>query len=119
LIVDPDSLSGAGEQTIDRRLRRRSAFHSRLVVYQVAIIDVAKIYAGTMVPNLNGATSANLDVVRFKLTTREAGVAADGNAVQVRAAIVTTPYWSPDERQAALGVMNALGSLRGTTTPLV
>jgi hypothetical protein len=47
------------------------------------------------------------------------GVAAGGNAIQVCTAIVTIPYWSSDERQAVLSVMNALGSLRGTATPLV
>jgi hypothetical protein len=42
-------------------------------VYQVAIIDVAKIYAAAMVPNLNGATPAALDVVLFKLPTGKNG----------------------------------------------
>jgi hypothetical protein len=88
-------------------------------VYQVAIIDVAKTYAGAMVPNLNGATPADLDVVLFKLPTRGVGVVTGGNAVQVRTAIVANPYWSSEERQAVLSVMNALGSLRGTATPVV
>ncbi len=70
-------------------------------------------------PNLNGATPADLDVVLFKLPTREVGVATGGNAVQVRSAIATNPYWNPEERQAVLSVMNALGSLRGTATSLV
>jgi hypothetical protein len=82
-------------------------------VFPVAIIDVAKIYTGAIVPNLNGATSANSDVVLFELPTREVGVATGGNAIQVRTAIVTNPHWSPDERQAVLGVMNALGSRMG------
>src|SRR5215831_13395744 len=42
-------------------------------VYQVAIIDVAKIYAGAIVSNLNGAAPADLDVVLFKLPTRGVG----------------------------------------------
>jgi hypothetical protein len=88
-------------------------------VYQVAIIDVAKIYAGATVPNLNGATQADLDIVLFKLPTRRVGVTIGSIAVQVRTAIATNPYWSSEERQAALSVMNALGSLRGTAAPLV
>jgi hypothetical protein len=88
-------------------------------VYQVAIIDVAKIYAGVMVSNLNGATPADLDVVLFKLPRRKVGVATGGYAVQVRTAIATNPYWNSEERQAVLSVMNALGSLRGTAVPLV
>ena len=88
-------------------------------VYQVAIIDVAKMYAGATVPNLNGATPADLDVVLFKLPMRKVGVAIGGIAVQVRTAIATNPYWSSEERQAVLSVMNALGSLRGTAAPLV
>jgi hypothetical protein len=77
------------------------------------------IYAGATAPNLNGARPANLDVVLFKLPTRESRIATARNAVQVRTAIVTNPYWSSDERQAVLGVMNELGSSRGTATPLV
>jgi hypothetical protein len=88
-------------------------------VYQVAILDIAKIYAGATVPNLNGAMPADLDVVLFKLPTRKVGVATGGNTVQVRTAIATNPYWNSEERQAVLSVMNALGSLRGTATPLV
>jgi hypothetical protein len=88
-------------------------------VYQAAIIDVANIYAGATVPNLNGATPADLDVVLFKLPTRGVRVASGGNAVQVRTAIATNPYGSSEERQALLSVMNALGSLRGTATPPV
>ena len=88
-------------------------------VYQVAIIDVAQIYAGAMVPNLNGAAPADVDLVLFKLPTRGVGVAMGGNAVQVRTAIVTNPYGSAKERQAVLSVINALGSLRGTATPVV
>jgi hypothetical protein len=88
-------------------------------VYQVAIIDVAEIYAGATVPNMNGATPADLDVVLFKLPTTGVGVATGGNAVQVRAAVMTIPYWNPEERQEVLSVMNALGSLRGTAAPLV
>jgi hypothetical protein len=57
-------------------------------------------------------------VVFFKLATKDTGITTGGNAVQVRPAIVTNPYRSPDEGQTVLSVMNALGSLRGTATPL-
>jgi hypothetical protein len=43
-----------------------------------------------------------------------AAVAAGGTVAQVRVAVLTNPSWSPDEKQALLSVMNALGSLRGT-----
>jgi hypothetical protein len=88
-------------------------------VEQVAIIDVAKIYAGATAPNLNGATPADLDVVLFKLPTREVGVATGGDAVQVRTAVVTNPYRSAEERQAMLSVMNTLGPVRETAALLL
>jgi hypothetical protein len=88
-------------------------------VYQVAIIDVAKIYAGAMVPNLNGATPAALDVVLFKLPTGKNESSDRGQCHSSATAVVTNPYGSPDERQAVLSVMNALGSLRRTGTLLV
>jgi hypothetical protein len=37
----------------------------------------------------------------------------------VREAVVKYPSWSAAEKQAILSVMNALGSLHGTVTPLV
>ena len=40
-------------------------------------------------------------------------------AVQVRGAVLRHPSWSPDEKQAVLSIINALGSLRGTAAPLV
>ena len=46
-------------------------------------------------------------------------MATGDNAVQVRAAVMTNSYWNPEERQAVLSVMNALGSLRGTAASLV
>lgn len=84
-------------------------------VYQVAIIDVAQSYAGATVPNLNGATPGDLDVVVFKLPMSGVGAVPTGStAAQVRGALLTYPSWSPEERQAVLSVMNALGSLRGS-----
>ena len=82
-------------------------------VYQVAIIDIAEMYAGATVPNLNGATPAALDIVLFKPPTRGVGIAIGDNVAQVCTAIVTNPYWSSEERQAMLSVMNVLGSLLG------
>jgi hypothetical protein len=90
-------------------------------VYQVAIVDTAQIYAGATVPNLNGDMPVDLDVVLFHLP--KGGVvalAAGGTVAQVRGAVLTHPSWSPDEKQAVLSAMNALGSLRGSAaTPVL
>jgi hypothetical protein len=89
-------------------------------VYQVAIIDVAQVYAGATVPNLNGAMPGDLEVVVFKLPMSGIGALPAGTtAAQLRGAILTYSFWGPEERQAVLSVMNALGSLRGTTASAV
>jgi hypothetical protein len=89
-------------------------------VYQVAIVDTAQTYAGATVTNLNGATPGDLEVVLFCLpTSRVEVIASSGTAAHMRDAVIRHPSWSADEKQAILSVMNALGSLRGTTTPLV
>jgi hypothetical protein len=89
-------------------------------VYQVAIADTAHVYAGATVPNLDGATPGDLDVVLFHLPASGVGaVAAGGTAAQMRDAVLKHPSWNLDEKQAMLSVMDALGSLRGTTAALV
>jgi hypothetical protein len=89
-------------------------------VYQVAIADTALIYAGATVSNLNGATPGDLDVVLFHVPSSGVGtVATGGTAGQMRGAVSRHPSWSPDEKQAVLSIMNALGSLRGTVAPPV
>jgi len=89
-------------------------------VYQVAIVDTAQTYAGATVANLNGATPGNLEVVLFQLPASGVGaISSSGAAAHVRNAVLRHPSWSADEKQAILSVMNALGSLRGTATPLV
>ena len=89
-------------------------------VYQVAIADTAYIYAGATVSNLNGATPGDLDVVLFRVPSSAVGaVATGGTAGQMRGAVSRHPSWSPDEKQAVLSIMNALGSLRGTVAPPV
>jgi len=89
-------------------------------VYQVAIVDTAHTYAGATISNLNGATSCELEVVLFDLPTSAVGaIASSGAAAYVREAVVRHPSWSVVEKQAILSVMNALGSLRGTATPIV
>ena len=70
--------------------------------------------------NLNGATPGDLDVVLFHLPASGVGaVAAGGTAVQMRDAVLNHPSWNLDEKQAVLSVMNAVGSLRGTTAALI
>ena len=89
-------------------------------VYQVAIADTAHIYAGATVPNLNGTTPGDLDLVLFHVpSSGVVAVATAGTAGQMRSAVVRHPSWSPDEKQAVLSIMNALGSLRGTAAPPV
>jgi hypothetical protein len=87
-------------------------------VYQVAIADTALIYAGATVSNLNGATPGDLDAVLFHVPSSGVGTVATGcTAGQMRGAVSRHPSWSPDEKQAVLSIMNALGSLRGTVAP--
>jgi len=89
-------------------------------VYQVAIVDTAQTYAGATISNLNGAAPGDLEVVLFRLPTSAVGtIASNDGAAYVRQAVVGHPSWSAVEKQAILSVMNALGSLRGTATPLV
>jgi hypothetical protein len=59
-------------------------------------------------------------VVLFDLPTSAVGaIASSGAATYVREAVIRHPSWSVVEKQAILSVMNALGSLRGTATPIV
>jgi hypothetical protein len=89
-------------------------------VYQVAIADTAHVYAGATVANLNGANPGDLDVVLFHLPASGVGaVAAGGTAAQMRDAVLKHLSWNLDEKQAVLSVMNAVGSLRGTTAALI
>jgi len=89
-------------------------------VYQVAIVDTSHTYAGATICNLNGAAPGDLEVLLFRLPTSGVGaIASNGAAAYVREAVVKYPSWNAIEKQAILSVMNALGSLRGTVTPLV
>lgn len=89
-------------------------------VYQVAIVDTAHIYAGAITSNLNGASPGDLELVLFHLpTSRFEATASSAAAAYVRQATITYSSWSAVEKQAILSVMNALGSLRGTATPIV
>ena len=47
-------------------------------VYQVAIADTAHVYAGASLPNLNGATPGDLDVVLFHVPASGVGAVAAG-----------------------------------------
>ncbi len=88
--------------------------------YQVAIVDIAQVYAGATVSNLNGAMPGDVEVVVFKMPMSAIGNLAGGaSAAQVRTATLTYSSWSPEEKQAILSVMNALGSLRGSTASTV
>ena len=99
-----------------------SICHSFLLLSstKVAIVDTAHTYAGATISNLNGAAPGDLEVVLCRLPTSGLeAIASNGDAAYVREAVVNYPSWSAAEKQAILSVMNALGSLRGTVTPLV
>lgn len=84
-------------------------------VYLVAIIDLGDVYAGGTVTNLNGAIPGDIDVVLSGLPTNGPPPAAAGSAAEAREAALKHPSWNIEEKQAVLSVMNALGSLRGST----
>ena len=89
-------------------------------VYQVAIVDRAHTYAGATISNLNRAAPGDLEVVLCRLPASGLeAIASNRGASYVREAVVKYPSWSAAEKQAILSVMNALGSLHGTVTPLV
>jgi hypothetical protein len=85
------------------------------IVYEIAIVDTAQVYAGATVQNLNGSINGDIDVVLFKLPPGGAGPVAATTGVQMRTNILTYGMWSSEERQGVLSVINALASLRGTT----
>ena len=85
-------------------------------VYLVAIVDLGDVYAGGTVTNLNGAIPGDVDVVLFRLPTSGPPPAAAGSAAEAREAVLKHLSWNIEEKQAVLSVMNALGSLRGTTS---
>jgi len=93
-------------------------FNTASITYQVAIVDTAKIYGGVTIANLSGTTSGDLDVVLEKLPTTPGpgGAATGATASQVRQLIRAHVMWTPTERQAVLRVIDALTSLRGTTS---
>ena len=85
-------------------------------VYHIAIADTAQVYAGATVTNLNGATPGDFDVVLFTLPKTGLQAMSAGTLVAgVRSAVLKHPSWTADEKQGVLSVMNALGSLRGTS----
>ena len=92
-------------------------FTAAAIVYQVTIVDTLGVYAGATVPNLNGDTPGDIDVVLLKMPPTSPGTSvapAGATAAQVRAAILVFPPWTRQHRLAMLCVIDALGSLRGT-----
>jgi hypothetical protein len=63
---------------------------------------------------------SDLNAVVLKLPmSGVAAVSAGSTVAKLRAAVLAYNFWSPKERQAVLSVMNALGSLCGTTARAV
>jgi hypothetical protein len=93
-------------------------FLSASIVYQVVIVDTAKIYAGATLPHLSGAVNGSLDVVLHKLPPPAKGrIGPAGTTAQVRAAVTNFRLWNAGERQAVLSVISALTAVRGSTAP--
>lgn len=97
-------------------------FNRNSIVYQVAISDPGGVYGGATISRLTGTTNGDLDVVLDKLPqgTNATGAAGATTAAQARQAVQSDLFWTAGEKRAVLSVMNALGSLRGTTSfPLI
>ncbi|SAL75884.1 hypothetical protein AWB68_04866 [Caballeronia choica] len=93
-------------------------FLTASMVYQVVIVDTAKIYAGATLPHLSGAVNGSLDVVLHKLPPlAKGGIGPAGTTAQVRAAVTNFPRWNAEERQAVLSVVSALIAVRSSTAP--
>jgi hypothetical protein len=110
--VQNGSLAGTGKYGADL------TFSLSAIVYEVAIADLALIYAGTRVSNLNGNMQGDIDVVLFKIPPASIGIGATAtNAAQMRQLVLAHRTWSPNEKLAILNLMDALSSLRGTSAP--
>jgi hypothetical protein len=95
-------------------------FNKDSIVYQVAISDPTGVYGGTTITSLTGTTDGDLDVVLEKVPqTRSTSAGGAGSAAQARQAVLNDLSWTAGEKQAVLSLMNAVGSLRGASTPLV
>jgi hypothetical protein len=106
------SLKGSSHYGADLQFNKDS------IVYQVAISDPRGTYGGTTILSLTGTTDGDLDVVLEKLPqTGVSGATGASNAAQVRHAVLSDPNWTAGEKQAVLGLMIALASLRGTNEP--
>jgi hypothetical protein len=94
-------------------------FSQDSIIYQVAISDPQGIYGGATMSSLTGTTDGDLDVVLDKLpqATSATGAAGATTAAQARQAVLSEFSWTPGNKQAVLSTMNALGSLRGATSP--
>ena len=106
----PEGRSGSGADL---------QFNQDSVVYQVAISDPKGVYGGATISSLTGTTDGDLDVVLDKLPQGSNASGAAGARPRLRRAkaVLSDPIWTGGEKQAVLSVMNALGSLRGATSP--
>jgi hypothetical protein len=94
-------------------------FATASIVYQVAIVDSAMIYAGVTLPHLSGTVNGSLDVVLHKLPAAAKGSAGSTgtSAAQIRADVLAFPLWNDEEKQAVLSTMSALIAVRGSNAP--
>jgi len=86
-------------------------------VYQVAITDSARIYAGVTIPSLNGNVDGELEVVLRRLPPKTPAGAVVRTSTQLIAYLADQP-WSFEQRSAVLDVVHALVSIRGWEDPI-
>ena len=102
------ALAGSAGYGADLQFRKDS------IVYQVAISDTAGIYGGTTVSSLTGTIDGDLDVVLEKLPVTRISSGRATSAAQARQDVLVEPNWTAGEKQAVIGVIVAIVTLRGT-----
>lgn len=97
------------------------AFSAGTFVYQVAVVDLARVYAGLTVPGLNGNVAGDLDVVLYPLPTTSGGGTGGSRATTAAQVFIDIDQssWTPYEKQGMRSVIFALMQLRGSTDPVV
>lgn len=98
------------------------AFSTGTFVYQVAVVDLARVYAGLTVPGLNGNVAGDLDVVLYPLPTSSGGGTGGASGATTAAQVFTyidQSSWTAYEKQGLRSVIFALMQLRGSTDQVV
>jgi hypothetical protein len=88
-------------------------------VYQVAVVDPARVYGGVTIPSLNGNVAGQLEVVLRPLPTASPGGGAAITSTTQLASYMVSQGWTDLQRAAVLDVANALRLLRPSLDPIV